>query len=177
MAYSLDEHRHRFAAWAAARAAQRAFASVPELISALEASGLPERLRSAEWQNWPASAEAFDQFHRETCRRIVGHLLPAHPDAGYGRAAKLVAIYIKALVVCGGHAEHPLASVAHPPIDRILLQNLAKKPRLSSCGDKAWTQLDEDEYFELIRLLREEGLSSPRFWEVEEAWSASESDT
>lgn len=176
MAYSLDEHRHRFAAWAAARAAQRAFASVPELVAALEASGLPERLRSTEWPNWPGSREAFDQFHRETCRRIVAHLEPTHPDASYGRAAKLMAVYLKALVVCGGHAEHPLASVAHPPIDRILLQNLAKTPRLSSCGDIGWTQLSEEDYFNLIGLLRDEGLAAPRFWEVEEAWTVSESD-
>jgi len=36
MNYSLDQHQHRFAAWASARAAQPRFASVPELVAALE---------------------------------------------------------------------------------------------------------------------------------------------
>ena len=45
------------------------------------------------------SIASFDQFHRETARRIIAHL--KHIDNGleekatYGRAAKIIAIYIK----------------------------------------------------------------------------------
>ncbi len=44
----------------------------------------------------------------------------------FGRAAKLVAVYLKAMVVVGQIVQTTLARVAHPPIDRMLLRNLAR---------------------------------------------------
>jgi len=40
MPYDLAEHRHRFAVWAAARAAQRGFTTVKNLRAALQAADI-----------------------------------------------------------------------------------------------------------------------------------------
>jgi len=85
--YTLAEHRHRFAAWAAARASQRGFASTGVLVAALEASGLREFI--ADRDRWPTTREAFDKWHDGMCNALL-EKLPA--TATYGRAAKLLAV-------------------------------------------------------------------------------------
>ena len=89
--------------------------------------------------------------------------------------AKIIAIYVKTMVVVGGHHKSPLARVAHPPIDAILLKALAKltlPPSLRTiCRNTAWTKLDEKSYFELINDLRDAGLAEFGFWQVERHWN------
>ena len=46
-------------------------------------------------------------------------------DVTFGKAAKLLAIYLKSMIIVGGHHESPFARVAAPPIDEILLRRLA----------------------------------------------------
>jgi hypothetical protein len=124
MTYDLFEHRHRFAVWAAARAAQRGYTSISVLREALEGSDIVVFLRD------PASVECgvsrFDQLHLHWCRSIFTTLHnQGIAGTSFGRVAKLVAVYLKAMVVTGPLGTSPLAAVIHPPIDRILLQNIA----------------------------------------------------
>ena len=88
MSYAIDEHRERFATWAAARAAQRGWARTPVLEEALHTSGVMAVVRG-DPADWPDSVAAVDARHREWCDRIVG-ALNAHGIARttYGRAAK-----------------------------------------------------------------------------------------
>jgi hypothetical protein len=93
-----------------------------------------------------------------------------------GRAAKLVAVYLKAMVVMGGDPETSLARVAHPPIDRILLQNLARAEELDSPHQRAWggtnwTQLSEDAYYELIEQLCSCLEADEPMWHLERYWT------
>lgn len=105
------------------------------------------------------------------------------PDATFGHAAKAVAIYLKTIVVCGGHDQTPLARIAHPPIDRILLRTLARDrkfpfPLKAQALEKArklwrhtnWTEMDRVIYDEVIESLREAGLDEGGFWRVERWW-------
>ena len=93
-------------------------------------------------------------------------------ETTYGRAAKIVAIYLKCTVVLAGHHMTQFASVLHPPIDRILLTRIAAGiPRVAKICRKSltWTRLDEDSYFELIGALREVVAGEP-FWSLERHW-------
>jgi hypothetical protein len=179
--YTLAEHRHRYAAWCAARAAGRGLAGATNGVfrAALEASGLPELVR-AESEHWPASSSAFDRAHRGWCAAAVSSLHDqAVTDATFGRAAKLVAIYLKTLLVCGGRDRTPFARVAHPPIDRVLLQALARDQRFPQ-GTRSlwratnWTTMDADAYDRILGSLRDVGLDRDGFWRAERWWSGDE---
>lgn len=175
--YALADHRHRYAAWCAARAAGRGLPGGTNAAfrAALEASELPALLRGSVEQ-WPWSAALFDRAHQRWCGAAVGSLHAQGATAAtFGRAAKLVAIYIKTLVVCGGHEGTRLARVAHPPIDRVLLQALSRQQRFPD-GERAmwrstvWTTMGVDAYDEVILSLRSVGLDADGFWRAERWW-------
>lgn len=168
--YDLFEHRHRFAVWAAARAAQRGFASVALLREALEATDLVDFLLGPG--SLETGAATFDALHRRWCSAIVDFLHERGIDGpAYGRAAKLVAVYLKAMIVTGPHPDSRLASVAHPPIDRILLKNVSAATRSPRWRTLAWTQLDERSYYELIAEFRVLLPEQEPFWKLERYWT------
>ncbi|TVQ30178.1 MAG: hypothetical protein EA376_13895 [Phycisphaeraceae bacterium] len=174
MPYTLFEHRHRFAIWAAARAAQRGFTSVRVLRDALESTDIAAFLRD------PASLEtdqaAFDGRYRGWCIAALGFLENAGvANSTFGRVAKLVAVYLKSMVITGPHAESRLAGVIHPPIDAILLKNLARSEAGSQFPQRwrtmRWTMLDEQAYSTLIAELRRVLPEGEPFWKLEEHWT------
>ena len=98
-------------------------------------------------------------------------------EATYGRAAKMVAIYLKTRVVCSLDHESPLRELAHPPIDWVLLKALAADDSFSKAHralwrQTKWTRLDAPAYARVIESLRVEGLDSGGFWRVEKWWIA-----
>ena len=179
VSYTLSEHRHRFAVWAAARASQRGFTKVQKLRKALEKSGIREVLAAPETRH--LSAAEFDSLHRKWCSSIRLTLIEDGADkesATFGRAAKLVAVYLKAIVIMSSDYDSSLGRNLHPPIDRILLQALAKSDRIKSAhqaewGLINWTDLNESRYTNLIHQLR--GVLPPNapFWTIEEYWEPS----
>jgi len=114
MAYDLVEHRHRFSVWAAARAAQRGLkgGKVDVLRDALEQSGVVEFAKANE----AIEQGAFDEVHRVWCRSIIDYLASRDVSAAYGRATKLIAIYLKSMVILNGTVETSQARVVHPPL-------------------------------------------------------------
>jgi hypothetical protein len=177
--YSHFLHRHNFSAWAAARAAQRRWrgAKVPKIVSAIERSGLESAV--ADTKSYPLTSEDFDSFHRRYAKEIIS-LLRAQGVASvtYGRAAKIIAIYLKSMVVIGPLWDTPFARVIHPPLDQILLCGLASRDGLPKglqrkCKTVKWTKLSEDEYFDLIQAFRQASLDEPAFWMLEQYWKPS----
>lgn len=173
--YDHFTHRHHFAVWAAARAAQRGFTTVGKLKAALEVCGVVEFL--GQPGAGETGSEQFERLHREWCAAVIRHLVQ-HGVAGvtFGRAAKLVAVYLKAMVVVGPASDSRLARVAHPPIDRILLRNLARADGIDSPyrGDWAslnWTALDERAYYGLIAQLRACLDDAEPMWHLERYWT------
>jgi hypothetical protein len=172
MSYTLATHQHRFAAWAAARAAQRGLANSRTgiIIDALKGCSVEAVVNTESM--WPTTAAGFDSVHRDWCRALLRGL----PGARYGRAAKIIAIYLKSRIVLSGHHESLFATVIHPPIDRVLLQSLARHVRVKDPGfarylrTRTWTSLNEDEYYDLIARLRRAGLDLKAFWYIEEFW-------
>ena len=182
MPYGLAEHRHRFAVWAAARAAQRGFTTVRNLRDALQATDIRAVLASPS--TFEYSATQFDELHRRWCLSICASLADrglSKEKGTYGRAAKLVAVYLKAIVMMGDHCDSPFARNMHPPIDRVLLQGLAASKAISSSHQAAWrsvswTQLDRARYEQLIDQLRDVIPTGRPFWTIEEYWEPSDTE-
>lgn len=172
MTYSDFQHKHNFSVWAGARAAQRGFTNVELLRDSLDQSGIKDFVKNISSINSPAD---FDESHKAWCNSICDYLdQKGVQNVTYGRAAKLVAVYLKAIVVLSD-LQSIQSKFIHPPIDRILLQNISKKPGVSKENKKKlsstnWTQLDVDEYFDILNILR--GIINPEpFWKIEEYWT------
>lgn len=124
MTYDINEHRHRFSVWAAARATQRGFSGVVTLQRALESCGVVEFIATADLDD--IDAEQFNSIHRQWCMAICDFLRNSGLlNVTFGRAAKLIAMYLKSAVVLGSSSETAFGHIAHPPIDGILLRNVA----------------------------------------------------
>ncbi len=173
--YTIDLHRHNFAAWAAARAAQRSFTSVDNLKKALEECGVREFLSSPSSRD--ISYDEYKKLHSQWCKSIVLHLdLAGIENATFGRAAKLIAVYVKAMVVmCDSDCN--LSKVAYPPIDGLILKNISKDRALPDdlrklCSKIKWTHLDEEYYNELIQKLQKYILKNNEpMWLLENYWT------
>jgi hypothetical protein len=176
--YDLSEHRHRFAVWAAARASQRGFTTVGELRDALGATDIRSSVSNPEVMQLRKSG--FEELHRRWCAEICAALnRRGIANAPYGRAAKLVAVYLKAMVIMGDRTDTPFGRSMHPPIDRRLLQNLANARQVQSVHKPEWrrtnwTQLNEEDYYALVAQLREVVSADAPFWMLEEYWSPTE---
>jgi hypothetical protein len=141
--------------------------SFKKLSSQQMSKGLP---------NSPSELNNFDEQHKIWCREICAFLMKNDVcDITYGRAAKLINVYLKAMLVIP-NPESEVSYIIHPPIDEKLLKNTAKdkslvmptesKRKLRNC---AWTKIDENEYFEIITILRNTIKNKP-FWFIEKNW-------
>ena len=144
---------------------------------------------------WPPPNEVDGKLQQWTAE-VLASLAARSPGIRYGRAAKLVAVYLKEMVVTGPHADHAFARLLHPPIDGILLRGLAtalkggslfrdcvsaaSKARLGRALTGALKNrpfnLDACEYCELIVALREAHLDRDdqdqhAFWFLERFWT------
>ncbi len=167
--YTFSEHLHNYAIWTAARAVARNFTDTKSIKSAIEKTKLKWLIDNKE----DFTIDSFDLLHRETANIIINHLKSVDPKLGnkvtYGRAAKIIAIYIKTIIVVRDSGVSNLAKIAHPPIDRILLTNAGKVYKDFELNKYNWTQLSENKYFELIDKFRT--LELEYFWELEQYWS------
>lgn len=163
--YTFNEHRHYYAVWTSARAVSRNFTSTLMVKNAIEASDLREFAES----DAAPTKEQFDEFHRENARKIISSLQGnGITNVSYGRAAKIIAIYLKTAVVLCSQAQCKKSEVIHPPIDAILLSRMADQLLMPKLKLKRWTQFEEDEYWDLVTSLQNEvGAFN---WRVEYFW-------
>jgi hypothetical protein len=172
MTYTHFQHRHKFAVWCAARAVQRKFAKTPYLKAALEKSGVVEFIKDNKGEN--ISQQDFDRFHEGWCEAIIQSWQKNKiKGVSYGRAAKLLAVYIKSMVVVQNN-QSKLSDVAHPPIDRMILHNMSKDRRIQHPNRTDWkkinwTQLNKPEYKNLINDFRQVFGGQP-LWVIEKYW-------
>ncbi len=172
MTYSHFQHRHNFAVWCGARGVQRGFAKSRILKEAIEMSGVVEFIRNNGAKG--LSQHEFDEHHENWCKAIMGFWEKNKVGgASYGRAAKLLAVYLKSMIVVH---DNPigLADVAHPPIDRMILQNIWKDKNINHPHKRYWkyinwTQLDGPSYKQLIADFRQVYEGKP-FWFIEKYW-------
>jgi len=165
MNYTFTDHLHNYAVWTAARASQRGFTTTDKIKFAIEATDLKGLIN----EKGQTSIKDFDNFHKKTGRTIIRQLKSKGIDTTYGRAAKIIAVYIKTAIVIRDSGKSILAKIAHPPIDNILLTSLNKTSKNLGLSGLRWTLLTEKEYFELIAKLRTLNLES--FLELERYWT------
>ncbi|MEH6834308.1 hypothetical protein [Falsihalocynthiibacter arcticus] len=192
--YHPAEHRFRFAAWCAATAS-RSSRSVCTFSVAKGASLL--RNSSLRWlalgPHWLPSPSQFDIMHDLWCSELLldGQNSISQDGFSYGIAAKMTNCYTKALFLgemLGGPFKpyqkqedtayiddyRDAVSALHPPIDRVLLVDLAKQnvggmgPRWHSLMHKGWSKFDRDAYLYAINLMKQVSTSYPA--QVEAYW-------
>lgn len=174
--YTLDDHSHRFAAWAAGRAASVSTWRFPVETGRvlLEACGL-----SADMASPDALPDAAEIDHEHARWRAAmkeaaaaGQFNLALTD---GAAAKLINVYLKGRFVCGGFATQPKVAALHPPIDKLLLDEMARRDfagdarlwrRASRIG---WSNFDRHQYQAVIDGIRA-GLNGQPMWMIEQFW-------
>ncbi|MBV7547416.1 hypothetical protein KW849_14085 [Pseudomonas sp. PDM26] len=194
--YSFAEHAHRFAVWAAGRAYSRSGGdgggySVPYAQRMLEAAGMRD-INTPE--DLPCK-EGIDAFIHERIEavRAARPATYVHHKTGknetfrctYGRAQKLVNVYLKSKLVCGGYHDDERVERLHPPIDRKLLIGLSafcevvadqdeyaefRKNLLDAqaLGD-SWVIFSQSTYEAYIKAIQSLQQDKP-LWAVEEHW-------
>lgn len=175
--YTIEEHRHNFSVWAAARAAQRGFTDVKNLREALEGCGVREFLQQTHAKD--TSFEQYRDLHSNWCNSIMEHLESLGLESvTFGRSAKLIAIYLKSMVVIRDETSD-LAINVLPSIDGVLLKNISKDRTLEKdfrkkCANIKWTQLDENEYNQLIDDLKKYIILDQPMWSLEHYWTVTQ---
>ncbi len=166
MAYNFNEHKHNYAVWTAARAVQRNFTTTLKIKKAIEVSDL--RKFSEDETNY--TVEDFDIFHKECANQIINAFKKnGLEEVSYGRAAKIISIYLKTSVILNSKGENGKSEIIHPPIDSILLNNISKEfPELKELQSIRWTKLDEPKYWELVSKLKTFFVDFN--WKLEEFW-------
>lgn len=176
--YLIEEHRHRLAAWAAATAASASKLcrfEVVQGVAILEACGFTPTFSTPT--HLPADAQALAQEHRVWREKAIakaGELgLAGFTD---GVAAKLINCYLKVIFVCGDHVSHPSVAILHPPIDRILLENLekfnigGKRTKWREFKSIGWSKFNSKQYEEVISEIIKI-ISGEPLWKIERHWT------
>lgn len=165
MPYSIEEHKHRFAIWAAGSAASvNGCFKVWQAKKILEDARLDEVARSIT--NLPQPGE-FDDQHLNWRERIINVARNYMDNDGnafsftHGVAAKLINIYLKPIFICGDNHEDLKVKAIHPPIDSVLLdalyeQNIGEqKSEWQAARKIRWSKLNSDQYQNVISAIKE----------------------
>ena len=172
--YSIELHRHRFAAWAASRAASVSTCrfTVATGRELLEACGFRAEFATPDMLPSP---QAIDQSHREWRQKVIAAAKPHGHVVSHGVAAKLINVYLKSRFVCGGFHDHAHVQALHPPIDSVLLERLWKcnvggeEAIWRWAAQKRWSRLGPEDYEQLIDRIRT-ALKGAPLWTIEEHW-------
>lgn len=176
MPYTLDEHQHRFAAWAAATAASASKLcrfKVHEGVAILEACGFGPSLSSP--RKLPTTKN-FDVKHKAWRLAIIMEASKHGLNFTHGVAAKLINCYLKVRFVCGGHHADPRVQRLHPPIDEVLLKELAAVDLGGNAKlwrkfrQSRWSKFDSATYEAVIALIHKSLPTNEPLWKVEQYW-------
>ncbi len=172
--YTYAEHRFRFAAWAAARAAMRGFSFKNEdACPALKEIGL-DKISGNDY--WLLEIDDYDIQHAIWRNKLCNHWEnKKNTSMSHGRAAKFINVFIKTLMPQNMNTICPNLQKRwceiHPPIDSIILENMSKCNFGNSNIDwksYTWTKLDSKQYQELIDNIRKD---EPCLWKIERFWT------
>ncbi|RLB72342.1 MAG: hypothetical protein DRH06_11550 [Deltaproteobacteria bacterium] len=175
MPYSIEDHRHRFAAWAASRAAtvKGCRFKVEQGKKIIEFSGVMEIGRNIN--NLPMPEE-FDKKHREWRNAVIQAAQGYQLSFTHGVAAKLINIYLKSIFVCGGRHFDSRIKVIHPPIDSLLLDALYDndigflRSNWQAARKIRWSKLSSEQYERLIDCIKSVVSKDTGLWSIEKHW-------
>lgn len=180
-----DDYVNQFASWTACRAVQRGFLKTETLKEVINTVDLQKQIFDLASRN--IDSDVFDKWHSTISKEIIDQaniLIDSQASKirdsnnetlkmTYGRAAKMIAIYIKTSHIIR-EPQSELSKFAHPPVDKKLLEELRKvfKSEFKNSAYKPWTLFDEKSYLDTIKILRniQEKESLKYFWMVEKYW-------
>ena len=172
--YTIEEHKHRFAVWAASRAS-----SVKGCrFSVLQGKMIIENTKLKQFVDSPhklPNADQFDKFHAICRNTVIEEAQKLGLIFTHGVAAKLINVYMKTIFVCGGHHENVMVSQIHPPIDELLLKSLRDKDigglkkEWRKAIAKRWSKFNSNFYQNVIDNLRT-ALEGKPMWQAEQYW-------
>ena len=174
LTYGIETHQHRFAAWAASRAAsvKNCRFSVEHGRAILEDCGFEANFSRPEQLPEP---RAVDEEHRRWRADVIAAARSRELLFTHGVAAKLVNIYLKSRFVCGGRHAHERVQNLHPPIDSVLLATLAElnvggnAKEWKRAAKTRWSKFTSDDYEQVIQLIRQ-SLNGAPLWKIEVHW-------
>jgi hypothetical protein len=173
--YGIEMHQHRFAAWAACRAASvvNCRFGVEQGRTILETCGFTAAFCRPDQLPEPDST---DDTHRRWRADIMRAAKSSKLRFTHGVAAKLVNVYLKSRFVCAGHHAHARVQSLHPPIDSVLLKGLADAhiggytKQWRQAAKTRWSKFGADDYEQVIALIRHSLKGAP-LWKIEENWT------
>ena len=175
MSYTIVEHKHRYTAWAASRAASTKTCRFEVLQGKgiIEAIGLHQLIANP---NTLPTPDQMDKAHREW-RAVAITAAESKGLRGFshGVAAKLINVYLKGAFVCGGYEMHANVAALHPPIDSLLLDELyhgnvgGLRNLWSTARKNRWSKFTSEQYEAVITAIRQVMGTSP-LWQVEIYW-------
>ncbi len=178
MPYTIDQHRHLFAAWAASRGAsvKGCRFEVRQGRKMLEACGFIPDFSTPDQLPTP---ESLDEQHRNWRLTAINSGEDQSLRVTHGVAAKLINLYFKCRFVCGGHHDHPHVAALHPPIDSVMLKALIHcdfaglRQKWRRLQGLRWSKFSSDQYEEAIDLIRQ-CLKGEPLWKIEEHWQGNQ---
>jgi hypothetical protein len=174
MSFTVQKYRLEFAIWAAYKAAQAGSSKAKgvEFSEALKECGVV--LYINKYVKEEVDANTFKEKHDEWCEAVIKHIKKKYgKEITYGIAAKLIGIFIKGYFILESNEDHPLAKVAHPPIDSFLLKGIDKSKGTKLGKEYKWQKLDKEKYYELLAKLKGLLENDEGFWCIEKYWKLS----
>jgi hypothetical protein len=172
--YNIIEHVHRFAAWAASRAAMAARIqgfTVQQGNAIIKAAELPSLLGGPD--KLP-KIEDMDAKHKEWRIKVKREAKRKGLDFSHGVAAKLINVYLKAGLVTVANCNNARIGALHPPIDSVLLEKLEScetdPDREESWTETPWSKLSSKKYEALICRIRGKLGNDQPLWAIEKYW-------
>ncbi len=171
--YGIEQHSHRFAAWAASRAASVKGCRFKVEIgqSILEKCGFDD---SFVHKQLP-TPDDIDEQHKKWRDQMLRHSSDEGISFTHGVAAKLINCYLKSRFVCGGFDTVPSVAALHPPIDKVLLETLSavdfgkQKATWRKYSKLGWSKFNSNDYEHVISLIKTH-LGERPLWMIEEYW-------
>ena len=175
MGYTIDDHKHRFAAWAASRAASvnGCRFKVEQGKTILETVGIQNLIPNPD--NLPLPQD-FDDTHRKWRENVILAAKDENLNFTHGVAAKLINIYLKSIFVCAGKHAHVRVKAIHPPIDSLLLDRLSEenvggfKKFWNESRHIRWSKFNSEQYETVIRNIKASVGDEASLWEIEKYW-------
>ena len=167
--YTIEEHVYRYSIWAAARAAQRGLKgfTIEKLKTILDNINFKNLVNS--YMKGDIDSKTFEIFHKKIAKDIILKGAELKVNITYGRASKVISIYLKTAIIIPNSGKGKAAEVIHAPIDSILLKELSKKYSKPNWKRLTWTTFTETEYWELISDFKKNNL--PINWKLEQYWN------
>ena len=176
MNYSIIEHKHRFASWAASRGAStsplcRFEVEFGKML--LEKSLLYEIAKNID--NLPSSNN-FNKQHKIWRENIIQIAKEHQKDFTHGVASKLINLYLKSMFVCAENISDKRIQAIHPPIDSVLLEELYKhnignqKVIWNKARKTKWSKFNSVDYEEVIEAIKIASIGEQGLWTIEKYW-------